>query len=253
MADASCPWKGLAPYGDRDGDTFFGRDADIAACLARLGESPVLVVTGPSGSGKSSLVQAGLVPALRASGAEVEVFTPGADGALAMAAARSRRTGDPLLLIDQFEEVFTPFLGSGRDARKWLRNLAAYAHRPRAGRRHDPRRLPQRISPSTTTSRSWPSAACTSSAPLAGARLARGDRRPRQLWPVCGSRTSSSTCSYATPRTNRERFRSLSARARREKPGSAGRGGCSPSTATQATAASEARSQPVGQTSSTRA
>ena len=30
MADASCPWKGLAPYGDRDGDTFFGRDADIA-------------------------------------------------------------------------------------------------------------------------------------------------------------------------------------------------------------------------------
>ena len=80
MADASCPWKGLAPYGDRDGDTFFGRDADIAACLARLEESPLLVVTGPSGSGKSSLVQAGLVPALRASGAEVEVFTPGPTG-----------------------------------------------------------------------------------------------------------------------------------------------------------------------------
>ena len=95
MADASCPWKGLAPYGDQDGETFFGRDADIAACLGRLGESPLLVVTGPSGSGKSSLVQAGLVPALRRSGAEVEVFTPGADGALAMAAARSRRAGDP--------------------------------------------------------------------------------------------------------------------------------------------------------------
>ena len=78
LADASCPWKGLAPYGDQDGDTFFGRDADIAACLARLRESPLLVVTGPSGSGKSSLVQAGLVPALRAGGADVEVFTPGA-------------------------------------------------------------------------------------------------------------------------------------------------------------------------------
>ena len=36
LADASCPWKGLAPYGDRDGETFFGRDADIASCLARL-------------------------------------------------------------------------------------------------------------------------------------------------------------------------------------------------------------------------
>ena len=90
-----------------DGETFFGRDADIAACLARLEETPLLVVTGPSGSGKSSLVQAGLVPALRAAGAEVEVFTPGADGALAMAAARNRRGGDPLLVIDQFEEAFT--------------------------------------------------------------------------------------------------------------------------------------------------
>ena len=125
MADASCPWKGLAPYGDRDGDTFFGRDADVAACLARLGESPVLVVTGPSGSGKSSLVQAGLVPALRASGAEVEVFTPGADGALAMAAARSRRTGDPLLVIDQFEETFT--LREAAFARPWLGDVARYA------------------------------------------------------------------------------------------------------------------------------
>ena len=79
-------------------------------------------MTGPSGSGKSSLVQAGLVPALRAAGAEVEVFTPGADGALAMAAARSRRVGDPLLVIDQFEEVFT--LAGAAFARPWLRDLA---------------------------------------------------------------------------------------------------------------------------------
>ena len=125
MADVSCPWKGLASYGERDGHTFFGRDAEIAACLARLGESPLLVVTGPSGSGKSSLVLAGLVPALRAGGAEVEVFTPGADGALAMAAARSRRVGDPLLVIDQFEEAFT--LADAAYARPWLGELARYA------------------------------------------------------------------------------------------------------------------------------
>jgi hypothetical protein len=125
IADAACPWKGLAPYGDCDGDTFFGRDADISACLARLRESPLLVVTGPSGSGKSSLVQAGLVPALRASGAEVEVFTPGVDGAMAMAAARSRHQGEPLLVIDQFEETFT--LGGATFARPWLGDLARYA------------------------------------------------------------------------------------------------------------------------------
>ena len=125
LADAFCPWKGLAPYGDRDADTFFGRDADIAACLARLEQSPLLVVTGPSGSGKSSLVQAGLVPALRASGRDVEVFTPGSDGALAMAAARSRGAGDALLVIDQFEETFT--LRGSAFARPWLGDLARYA------------------------------------------------------------------------------------------------------------------------------
>ena len=70
-------------------------------------------------------MQAGLVPALRASGAEVEVFTPGADGAIAMAAARSRRPGDPLLVIDQFEETFT--LGGATFARPWLGDLARYA------------------------------------------------------------------------------------------------------------------------------
>jgi DNA-binding SARP family transcriptional activator len=126
MADQACPWKGLAPYGDRDGETFFGRDADIAACLARLEESALLVVTGPSGSGKSSLVQAGLVPALRRTWIAVEVFTPGTDGALAMAAARSRHATDPLLVIDQLEEAFT--LGSAAPTGPWLHEVARYAH-----------------------------------------------------------------------------------------------------------------------------
>jgi DNA-binding SARP family transcriptional activator len=125
LADSACPWKGLEPYGDRDGETFFGRDGDIAGCLERLEGSPLLVVTGPSGSGKSSLVRAGLIPALRQRGADVEVFTPGADGAHSMASARSRHTGDPVLVIDQFEEIFT--LREAAYARPWLGEVARYA------------------------------------------------------------------------------------------------------------------------------
>ncbi len=125
LADQACPWKGLAAYDDHDAATFFGRETDVAACLAKLGESPLLVVTGPSGSGKSSLVGAGLVPALRRIGWRVEVMTPGADGAQAMAAARQLAASDPLLVVDQFEETFTQ-----RDeafTRRWLAELARYA------------------------------------------------------------------------------------------------------------------------------
>ncbi len=125
LTDQVCPWKGLAPYGDGDGETFFARDLDVAACVARLEESPLLVVTGPSGSGKSSLVQAGLVPALRRMGRSVEVFTPGTDGGAAMATARHRRATDPVLVVDQFEETFT--LGGAAYARPWLGDLARYA------------------------------------------------------------------------------------------------------------------------------
>ena len=53
------------------------------------------------------------------------MFTPGADGAMAMAAARSRRPGDPVLVIDQFEETFT--LRGATFARPWLGDLARYA------------------------------------------------------------------------------------------------------------------------------
>ena len=56
------PVKGLHPYGIDDGEVFFGRDADIAAVLARLDRAPFIAVSGPSGCGKSSLVLAGVVP-----------------------------------------------------------------------------------------------------------------------------------------------------------------------------------------------
>ncbi len=122
IAAAACPWKGLASYQAEDHDIFFGRGADIAACLDRLREFPLLVLTGPSGCGKTSLLHAGLVPALRRRGRRVETFTPGTDGPMAMSVALAGGL-NPLLVIDQFEEAFT--LGGAQAA--WLGEIAKHA------------------------------------------------------------------------------------------------------------------------------
>jgi len=61
------PYPGMAPFGEGDSARFFGRDREIQELLERLRLHPFLAVIGPSGSGKSSLVFAGLIPALRKS------------------------------------------------------------------------------------------------------------------------------------------------------------------------------------------
>jgi WD40 repeat protein/energy-coupling factor transporter ATP-binding protein EcfA2 len=61
----ACPYRGLEVFDERHADLFFGRDADVQRLLERLRRSRFLAVVGPSGSGKSSLVRAGLLPALR--------------------------------------------------------------------------------------------------------------------------------------------------------------------------------------------
>ena len=121
-----CPWKGLAPYDVEDTEAFFGRDGEVAACLGRLRATPLLVVTGPSGCGKSSLVRAGLVPALIRAGRPVAVFFPGPDPDAAMTNAVSSSEEAPVLVVDQFEEVFT-LDDHGRRGRSFCRRLAEYA------------------------------------------------------------------------------------------------------------------------------
>ena len=59
------PYCGLEPFTAEQAAVFFGRDADIAALAARVRAQPVVIVVGLSGVGKSSLVQAGLIPALQ--------------------------------------------------------------------------------------------------------------------------------------------------------------------------------------------
>jgi transcriptional regulator with XRE-family HTH domain len=73
-----CPYRGLLPFRESDADVFYGRErlaAELAVKLAaRVTGGGLVVVTGASGSGKSSLLRAGLLPIL-ARGQQV----PGSD------------------------------------------------------------------------------------------------------------------------------------------------------------------------------
>ena len=62
------PYKGLRPFGEADTAEFFGREKTTASLVAAVADSRFVAVVGPSGSGKSSVVRAGLVPALRREG-----------------------------------------------------------------------------------------------------------------------------------------------------------------------------------------
>ena len=94
-AAATAPYRGLASFQPEDAPWFFGREA-ITARLVRLATEASapgvpLTVVGPSGSGKSSLLRAGLIPALPdRSQRRLALFTPGATplGELARQLAR---------------------------------------------------------------------------------------------------------------------------------------------------------------------
>ena len=113
------------PYDVADAESFFGRDAEVAACLDRLETVSVLVVAGPSGCGKSSLLRAGVVPALARRGRTVAVLTPGVDPEGALATALASASGTPVLIVDQLEELFTIHAPT-EAARTVCARLAAY-------------------------------------------------------------------------------------------------------------------------------
>jgi WD40 repeat protein/transcriptional regulator with XRE-family HTH domain len=143
------PYKGLQYFDETDAELFFGREALTNLLLKRLSErlesdQRFLAIIGASGSGKSSVVRAGLIPALhwqqRSSGWPVVIMTPTAHPLDALAASLHRETQqslplrklvdelarDPMVLneslkrvaigasavhavlvVDQFEELFT--------------------------------------------------------------------------------------------------------------------------------------------------
>ena len=62
------PFRGLLPFAERHAQQFFGRQAEIDVYCERLRHEPMIPVVGASGAGKSSFVQAGVIPRLREQG-----------------------------------------------------------------------------------------------------------------------------------------------------------------------------------------
>ena len=130
------PYKGLRAFREADAAEFYGRADLVERLVAAVDAAPFVTVVGPSGSGKSSLVHAGLVPAFRRRGALVVSMVPAtepfaeleaalrrvatvedeasiaarlrAPGGLVAVAADLVEPGKQLVLVvDQFEELWT--------------------------------------------------------------------------------------------------------------------------------------------------
>ncbi|MEV8632074.1 hypothetical protein AB0395_10490 [Streptosporangium sp. NPDC051023] len=135
------PYVGLAAFQREDADRFFGRERLVEELVTRLSRQRLVAVFGTSGAGKSSLLRAGLLPWRRAEGGDgpVVLFTPGPSPLEECAIQLARVTGgapgrlrdelvhdprtlnrivrhalagqpaqaDMLIVVDQFEEIFT--------------------------------------------------------------------------------------------------------------------------------------------------
>ncbi len=164
--DGRCPYKGLEVFGEEDAELFFGREKWVVDLIGRIKESRTLFVTGQSGSGKSSLIRAGLIPTLKKArydeGWLFATLKPGRDPIDALAGAFSRLK-DPglgkylrenagqasvlhecaelalseradqrlVIFIDQFEEVFTQL---SKDKAQTFINLLDHAATVENGR-----------------------------------------------------------------------------------------------------------------------
>ncbi|NET46430.1 TIR domain-containing protein [Okeania sp. SIO2B3] len=124
-----CPYPGMKTFNEEDSKNFWGRGNEIDAMVRQLDNYPFLAVIGRSGSGKSSLVFAGLIPKLKNSSLFpgewiVRTMRPGMKPVTTLreilggsldelsTTVKSFLASQPnaqrfLLIVDQFEEVFT--------------------------------------------------------------------------------------------------------------------------------------------------
>jgi WD40 repeat protein/class 3 adenylate cyclase/tRNA A-37 threonylcarbamoyl transferase component Bud32/energy-coupling factor transporter ATP-binding protein EcfA2 len=107
---AESPYRGLFAFGPDEADLFFGREQVVSDVVKRVAAGRFVAVIGASGSGKSSLVRAGVMASAMRGGipgvSNVFLMTPGPDPPDALRAANSNGHAD-LLVVDQLEEAFT--------------------------------------------------------------------------------------------------------------------------------------------------
>lgn len=148
-ADALVPYRGLKSFQPEDAEWFFGRRRLTGSLVGQLRDQHahggLLAVVGPSGSGKSSLLRAGLIPAIRdgdlgIGGAEhwpLALFTPGAHPMAEFERHQeviaASTPGPGVLVVDQFEEVFT-LCQAEEERRAFITALCAAADANPAGR-----------------------------------------------------------------------------------------------------------------------
>jgi WD40 repeat protein/energy-coupling factor transporter ATP-binding protein EcfA2 len=169
--DGRCPYKGLDVFEEEDSELFFGRESLVDDLVNRVEASRTVFITGPSGSGKSSLVRAGLIHALKQGAIKnvhserwlYETMKPGREPINDLALAFSRLKSPDLanyfrahaseanvfnecaesvlsgrkdqhfvLFVDQFEEVFTQI--NQEAERQAFLNMLAYAATVENGR-----------------------------------------------------------------------------------------------------------------------
>ncbi|MET0406707.1 MAG: protein kinase, partial [Cystobacter sp.] len=100
------PYAGLSSFQEADANRFFGRTREIAAFVNRIQDRPLLAVVGPSGTGKSSFVRAGLVPVLKRSGTawEALVIRPGRHPLAALAGTVAPFLGSSTTVEEDVQE-----------------------------------------------------------------------------------------------------------------------------------------------------
>jgi WD40 repeat protein/DNA-binding SARP family transcriptional activator len=144
-APTVCPFKGLAAFEAADAELFFGREALVDEVVAMIDGTSLAAVIGASGSGKSSLLLAGVAPAL-AAGALPDgerwrqaSMRPGEHPMASLAASLDGDLADAIeglpcgarvvLVVDQFEELFT-VCGDERERRAFVDALVEAAWDP---------------------------------------------------------------------------------------------------------------------------
>jgi serine/threonine protein kinase/DNA-binding SARP family transcriptional activator len=143
------PFRGLSAFEEADAAVFFGRQEAVEALLGHINEQPLTLLVGPSGSGKSSVLRAGVMAQVRSSRACIPtVMVPGSDPFDALSVALETISSDPsidvsrclesmrldevcslvfpespvLLVIDQAEELYT--MSDVETAERFLAYLA---------------------------------------------------------------------------------------------------------------------------------